>query len=103
MLEAKMDEALESSSQVTDTCIDSYKDNILLGDSWQLSKRLPTGSANCIVTSPPYFGHREYSDSDEIQQYEIGHESNPEDYVHKLISLFEELHRVLDPKGRFWL
>lgn len=97
-----MDEMQDSPLQAEHKS-DSCRDVILVGDSWQLSMLLSSESINCIVTSPPYFGHREYSDSEEISQLEFGREGNPQDYVQKLVLLFEELHRVLNPKGTLWL
>lgn len=99
-----MDKIVENFRQVTSNTFDSsYRDVILLGDSWHLSKALPSSLVNCIVTSPPYFGHRQYSDSTENQQFEFGRENDPNEYVRKLVSLFEELYRVLDSRGTLWL
>jgi site-specific DNA-methyltransferase (adenine-specific) len=78
-------------------------DEILVGDSWAISKTLPPECIQCIVTSPPYFGHREYSKTDDLQRYEVGRETNPDAYVERLISLFYELRRVLNSSGTLWL
>ena len=76
-------------------------DQILVGDSWQLSKALPSDSVQCITTSPPYFGHREYAKTDDLPEF--GREDDPNDYVQKLIVLFDDLRRVLDTTGTCWL
>ncbi len=78
-------------------------DTILVGDSWTLARSLPSGYVRCIVTSPPYFGHRAYSDNDALAQVELGREEDPSAYVQKLVFLFEELRRVLRDDGTLWL
>ena len=64
------------------------------------SKALPYAdqSFNCVVTSPPYFGLRKYGHSDE----EIG-TSSLEDYLQDIADVCEEVWRVLDDRGLFWL
>jgi site-specific DNA-methyltransferase (adenine-specific) len=81
----------------------SLIDAVLVGDSWQTSRLLPSDFVHCIVTSPPYFGHREYSESSDIEPFEFGREDDPALYVQKLVSLFGELRRVLRPTGTLWL
>jgi len=76
---------------------------ILQGDAWVISKSLPSDYVQSIVTSPPYFGHREYSDDQMSALQEFGREDDHNEYVHKLINLFEELKRVLRDNGTVWL
>ena len=83
--------------------IDAIKDTVLMGDSWQVVKFLPSESVNCIITSPPYFGHREYSDVEETALLEFGREEDAAQYVQKLVALFSELHRILNLRGTLWL
>jgi DNA modification methylase len=78
-------------------------DTVLIGDSWTLAKSLPSEFVQCIITSPPYLGHRQYSQSDELRQFEFGRELEPESYIQKLVGLFGELRRVLHPAGTLWL
>lgn len=78
-------------------------DEILIGDSWNLAKTLPSDSVQCIVTSPPYFGHRQYTKDAELIPHEFGREETPKEYIHKLTTLFIELKRVLKPNGTLWL
>lgn len=68
------------------------------GDSLQVAKGLDSGSVDCIVTSPPYFGLRDYGIDG---QY--GLESSPAEYVETLRVLFSELRRVLADDGTLWL
>jgi DNA modification methylase len=81
--------------RLTNPCIDT----ILVGDSWTLAKALPSEFVQTIVTSPPYFGHRQYSDDPQ----EFGRENDVPLYIEKLVVLFDELHRVLLPTGTLWL
>ena len=76
---------------------------IIQGDAWVVSKSLPSDYVQSIVTSPPYFGHREYSDDQNLVLQEFGREDDPNDYVQKLVSLFDELKRVLREAGTVWL
>lgn len=68
------------------------------GDALQVSRQLGTGLVNQIVTSPPYFGLRDY---DTPGQY--GLETSPTKYVERLRILFSELRRVLKDDGTLWL
>jgi DNA modification methylase len=61
-------------------------------------KRLSDKSVNCCVTSPPYFGLRDYGTSNQI-----GLEDSPEEFVKSLVSVFRELKRVLMDDGTLWL
>lgn len=81
----------------------SLLDKILVGDSWALAKTLPSESVQCIVTSPPYFGHREYSNGSNLQEYEFGRDRSADMYVDRLIELFSELRRALHSSGTLWL
>lgn len=78
-------------------------DTVLVGDSWTLARSLPSNSIQCMVTSPPYFGHREYADNEDLGKLELGREEEPAAYVRRLVFLFEELRRVLREDGTLWL
>lgn len=71
---------------------------IIEGDCRAVLKELPDQSVNCIVTSPPYFGLRDYQVAGQI-----GLEPSPAEYVDELVSLFREARRVLRDDGTFWL
>jgi len=60
--------------------------------------RIPTSSVDCIVTSPPYWGLRNYGHSDQI-----GLEPTFQEFLAKLVAVFAECHRVLKPKGTLWV
>lgn len=61
-------------------------------------KNLPDGSIDCCVTSPPYFGLRDYGTTDQI-----GLEETPELFIDALVQVFSEVRRVLKPEGTLWL
>jgi len=61
-------------------------------------KQLPDNSINCCVTSPPYWGLRDYG-----VEGQFGLESTPEEYVAKMVEVFREVKRVLRDDGTLWL
>ena len=71
---------------------------ILQGDCLQTLKTLPDQSVHCCVTSPPYFGLRDYG-----QDGQIGLEQTPDEFVQKLVEVFREVKRVLRDDGTLWL
>ena len=73
-------------------------DHIELMDALQYAQSLPGESVNCVVTSPPYYGLRDY----EVQG-QIGLEETPEEFIDKLVSLFREIRRVLRSDGVCWV
>lgn len=70
---------------------------LLLGDAITVLKTLPESSIDCAMTSPPYWGKREYKDGG------IGLEHDYRDFVRDLAAIFSEVKRVLRPEGSFWL
>ena len=74
------------------------KYEILIGDCRQTLKTLPSESVSCCVTSPPYFGLRDYGNEDQI-----GLEETPEEFVAALVDVFREVRRVLRDDGTVWL
>lgn len=71
---------------------------IVTGDCLDFLSTLPSESARCIVTSPPYWGLRDYG-----AEGQVGLEATPEEYVEKLVRVFREAHRVLAEDGTLWL
>ena len=71
---------------------------ILEGDCRESMRTLPYKSINCCVTSPPYFGLRDYG-----VEGQLGLEQTPDQYVAELVSVFREVHRVLKDDGTVWL
>jgi DNA modification methylase len=71
---------------------------LLCGDSFKILKLFPDNSIDMAMTSPPYWGKREYDNPDCI-----GLEDTYTDYIENLLDIFSQLHRVLKPTGSFWL
>lgn len=72
--------------------------NIINGNSLDVLKTLDAESVQCCVTSPPYFGLRDYGHTDQI-----GLEATPQAYVAKMVEVFSEVRRVLKNDGTLWL
>lgn len=72
--------------------------NILIGDCTESMAGLPDQSVHTCVTSPPYFGLRDYG-----MAGQIGLEETPDEYVAKLVDVFREVRRVLRDDGTLWL
>ena len=71
---------------------------ILIGDVLDGLRSLPDCSVQCVVTSPPYWGLRDYG-----MPGQIGLERTPEEYVSRLVEVFREVRRVLRGDGTLWL
>ena len=71
---------------------------VLVGDSLKLLPKLPEKLLQCCVTSPPYWGLRDYKHS-----AQIGSESSPVEYVSNLVKIFSEVKRILKDTGTLWL
>lgn len=74
------------------------KATVLIGDAVTRLHDLESNSVQCIVTSPPYYGLRDYG-----VDGQLGLESTPDEYVSKLVSVFREARRVLRDDGALWL
>ena len=72
---------------------------LLLGDAVEQLRALPEGSVGCVVTSPPYFGLRDYEGNPD----QVGLEETPAEYVAALVEVFAEVRRVLADDGTLWL
>lgn len=71
---------------------------LLLGDALTELRGLKDGSADCVVTSPPYFGLRDYG-----IEGQYGLERTPAEYVEQMHQVFAEIQRVLAADGTLWL
>ena len=71
---------------------------VLHGDAAVLRKPLPANFFRCCITSPPYWGLRDYNAAGQI-----GAEDDPHAYIQRLVSIFEEVRRVLTADGTLWL
>jgi len=71
---------------------------ILKGDCREMLRTMPDESVHCCVTSPPYFGLRDYGVAGQI-----GLEPTPAEFVAELVDVFREVRRVLKVEGTLWL
>jgi site-specific DNA-methyltransferase (adenine-specific) len=71
---------------------------LVCGDALEQLRLLPDESVQCCITSPPYWGLRDYGIAGQL-----GLERTPEEYVAKLVKVFREVRRVLRDDGTFWL
>ena len=71
---------------------------VLVGDCLQQLKTLPDASVQCCVTSPPYWGLRDYG-----VDGQLGLEPTPDAYVQKMVAVFGEVRRVLKEDGTCWV
>jgi DNA modification methylase len=71
---------------------------ILIGDCLDILPTLPDASVNCCVTSPPYWGLRDYG-----VDGQLGLEKTPEEYTARMVEVFREVRRVLRDDGTLWL
>lgn len=71
---------------------------ILIGDCLELLRGMPDKSVQCCVTSPPYYGLRDYG-----VDGQIGLEETPAEFVARLVAVFEEVRRVLRDDGTCWV
>ena len=74
------------------------KDTILYGDCRKILSQFDEKS-RCCITSPPYYGLRDYGGEDE----QIGQEQSPEEYVNEMVNVFREVRNVLTDDGTLWL
>lgn len=71
---------------------------IIEGDALQVLREFPDASVDCCVTSPPYFGLRDYGCDGQI-----GQEKTPEEYIENLVEIFAEVRRCLKDTGTLWV
>jgi DNA modification methylase len=71
---------------------------ILRGDCREVLRTLPDESVHCVVTSPPYFGLRDYGVAGQI-----GLEPSPDAFVDEMVTVFRDVRRVLRDDGTLWL
>jgi len=77
---------------------DDFINKVICGDALLTLKELPPESIDCCITSPPYWGLRDYGMSGQF-----GLEKTPEEYVAKMVGMFREVKRVLKKEGTCWL
>lgn len=71
---------------------------LIIGDCLESMRQMADKSVNCCVTSPPYYGLRDYGVTGQM-----GMEPTPDDFVQALVAVFSEVRRVLRDDGTVWL
>lgn len=77
---------------------DKYVNKIICSDCLEVMADWPDNCIQCCVTSPPYWGLRDYGHNGQL-----GLEKTPEEYVDKMVRVFQEVKRVLKDDGTLWL
>jgi len=91
-------ELLETVGKVKDYLTSSDPIPLFLeADTHALLQLIPNDCIDCVITSPPYWGHRAYANGG------IGLEERWQDYIQNLLAIFAEVKRILKPSGSFWL
>jgi len=72
--------------------------SIRIGDCRELLREIPDESVQCCVTSPPYWGLRDYG-----HPGQIGQEATPELFVSNMVAVFDEVRRIIRSDGTLWL
>lgn len=78
--------------------LDLIESSILVGHALERLRQIPDSSVQCVVTSPPYWGLRDYG-----IENQIGAEPTLSRYIDNLVRIFHEVNRVLKGDGTFWL
>ena len=84
--------------KITKTLIELRDSLMIESDAMQALQKIPAQSVQCAVTSPPYWGLRDYG-----IEGQIGLEENLQQYINKLVAIFAETRRVLKDSGVLWL
>jgi DNA modification methylase len=71
---------------------------VIVGDCLEVLRGMESGSVQCCVTSPPYWGLRDYG-----VEGQLGLEPTPDEFVQNMVDVFAEVHRVLRDDGTLWI
>jgi site-specific DNA-methyltransferase (adenine-specific) len=74
------------------------RSRLLIGDVRTKLAELPDDSVDCVITSPPYFALRDYG-----QAGQLGLEASVDGWVQNLLTVTDEIRRVVKPSGSLWL
>lgn len=85
--------ALEGSVRFSSNLVTLYH-----GDAAKILDEMPPNSVDCVVTSPPYYGQRDYGVKEQL-----GLEPSPQLYIDRLIDVFTKVKNVLKPSGSLWV
>ena len=87
-----------SAKKSKEAFIKENTNKIICGDALETLKNFPNESINCCITSPPYYGLRDYH-----KKGQIGREATVEEYLNRLVEVFREVRRVLKKDGTCFL
>ena len=87
-----------SAEKSKEAFIKENTNKIICGDALETLKNFPNESINCCITSPPYYGLRDYH-----KKGQIGREATVEEYLNRLVEVFREVRRVLKKDGTCFL
>lgn len=90
--------ASETEKVAKDRSITPRGSTIFEGDALTVLRRLPSNCVRCVVTSPPYWGLRDYGIDEQI-----GLEHSLPQFINRLVAVFSEVRRVLSDDGTLWL
>ena len=125
-MQKELDTINNSTESLSSKQASKWENAVIEGDCLEKLKQLPDGIVDCCVTSPPYYGLRDYGTGTWVggdpncnheeakysicprrgavrEDMQIGLEDTPEEYVEKLVSVFREVRRVLKDDGTLWL
>jgi len=77
---------------------DDFINKVICGDSLEVLKQMPDEFVDCVITSPPYWGLRDYG-----VEGQLGLEPTFQEYIKKLCDIFDEVKRVLKKEGTCWV
>ena len=87
-----------SAEKSKEAFIKENTNKIICGDALETLKNFPNESINCCITSPPYYGLRDYH-----KKEQIGREKTVEEYLERLVAVFREVRRILKKDGTCFL
>ena len=79
--------------------IEQFENKIINADCLDILKQLPNECIDAVITSPPYFNLRKYTNNEN----EIGRETTVDEYLKNLMKIFLEIKRVLKETGSLWI
>lgn len=92
------EDPIEQAPRIVAPPVAGPEPRFICGDVREVLRALPEKSVQCVVTSPPYWGLRDYK-----VEGQLGLEKTPEEYVAALVEVFREVRRVLRDDGTCWL
>ena len=87
-----------SAEKSKEAFIKENTNKIICGDALETLRKFPDESIHCVITSPPYYGLRDYH-----KERQIGREKTVEEYLERLVAVFREVKRVLKADGTCFL